>query len=217
MEYAWKIRQPSCMLIQGPTFSGKSTFLEKLLSTKEVWEKPIEKVVLCYGIETPSVQRIANMFPDVQLYNGLPPQLDNPSEMFCKEKNNLLILDDLGFVAESSPAFSTFLEVSSHHLNTTCINITHSLFSNGKERRRQSGSYHYIILFRNRRCQYHVGIFSRQAGLVDKKLLEEAYFDATKPKFSYLLVDLHPETIDECRLLTNVLLEQMDKPTIVYI
>lgn len=62
----------------------------------------------------------------------------------------------------------------------------------------------YIIIMKNPRDVAQIKNLSSQMG-IDKNLLVEAYKEATKRAYSYLLLDFHPTTPDHIRLRSNIL------------
>jgi hypothetical protein len=53
---------------------------------------------------------------------------------------------------------------------------------------------HYLVLFKNHRDAYQVSVLVRQTYPGRSKFVVEAYKDATKNPYGYLLIDLRPET-----------------------
>jgi len=208
----WTINFPENILICGPSGCGKSTFVEKLLATPHIWDKPIDKIFYCYGIQSENVNRISKAYPQATLIEGLPPNLDKPLEMFSPKQNNLLIFDDLTSETQNNPTFTNFLIRGAHHSNCCLISLEHFLYSDSKERRKQAPHWHQIILFRNRRNVRQISTLAKQAALGDPKLVQWAYNDATNKPYSYFILDLRNNTLDNMRLLTGVL----EEPLYVY-
>lgn len=214
---SWKINTPSSISLIGPSGAGKSTWLQTLLSRqKDVFEEPIDQIFYFYGIESKTSKFLRENYPDIILSLGMP-DLSEPEKMFSPEKNELIIFDDLGNFTESDPHFTSMLIKGCHHLNVTLISLEHNIFSNSKEKRLQSNQYHQIVLFRSKRNVHQIGTLSRQCAVADPKFVQAVYRDITSRKpYSYLVIDLRPDSLDESRLITNVFNED-DEPTIVYI
>ena len=97
------------------------------------------------------------------------------------------------------------------------MSLEHFLFAQAKERQRQTHHWHQMILFRNPRSVHQVRTLGRQSSIANPKLLEFAYRDATgKRPHTYLVIDLRNDTIEEMRLVTNVLHENSE-PVFVYL
>ena len=208
----WTIGIPSNILICGSSGAGKTVFVEKLLQNPHAWEKAVDNITYCYGIRTDTVDRISDKFPEAVLIDNLPKELNSPLEMFSPKQNNLLILDDLSQESQNSKEFTNFLTRGSHHTNTCCISLEHFLYSDAKERRKQSPHFHQIILFRNNRSMNQIALLACQSGMVDADVVKTAYRDVMGRDFAYLIVDTRNDTPDELRLLSNVFGENGDPP-----
>ena len=175
MYYPWKINFGSNTLLVGPSACGKSTFLMKLLETPEVWERPPDKIVYCYGIFSKTVKYLSENRPDIILHEGLPPQ--NLTEMFSPNQSSVLCVDDLSLETQNSPSFTAFLVRGSHHLNVALISIEHFLYtgnSSSRERRSQQDHWSQVIVFRHKRSFHNFATLSRQMAIADPKLIQRA-------------------------------------------
>ena len=63
---------------------------------------------------------------------------------------------------------------------------------------------HYLVLFKNPRDANQVATLARQMYPGKSKFVLEAFEDATKEPYGYLLIDLKPETDERYRIRTNV-------------
>lgn len=211
-----KFSIPSNVLLCGPTGCGKSSFMEKLIENPAMWCEPMDSLWLCYGIYSENVKRFAEKYPQVRLIEGLPLNLDNPQQMLSPSKRNVMIFDDLGSETQASPAFTNLLTRGSHHCNAAIFSLEHHLFSESKERRKQTNQWQCILLFRNKRGLHQIGTLARQSSFARPQTVQWAFRDATSVPYGYLMIDFRNETPDEMRLLSNVMCEGQ-KPTYVYI
>ena len=108
----YKFKHPFTCLIAGPTKSGKTTLLKKILTNYEqMISHPIDRIVYCYS-------RWQDAFDDLQksisieFKEGLPDIED-----FDSKKNNLLILDDLMRESCKDNSIYDIFTVDSHHKN----------------------------------------------------------------------------------------------------
>ena len=114
----------------------------------------------------------------------------------------LLIIDDL--MDETNDDVVSLFTKSSHHRNVSVMFLAQNLFPKNKFARTMSLNAHYMILFKNPRDATQ---FTNLAGQVYPKTSQfavEAYKDATREPYSYLLVDLRQEQDEDLRLRTNI-------------
>ena len=64
---------------------------------------------------------------------------------------------------------------------------------------------HYIILFKNPRDRLQISTLARQMYPGQSQFLIEAFQDATKEAYGYLVIDLKPTTADKLRIRTGIL------------
>ena len=77
--------------------------------------------------------------------------------------------------------------IYSHHLNVTCLLLTQSLFLSNKIYRVLSLNTHYIVLMKNTRDSSSVSILAKQTHPFRTRFVTDAYLEATKEPFSYLM------------------------------
>ena len=192
-----KLLHPFTCLISGPTGCGKSSLVKDLIQQNAIEPKP-ERIVWLYVEDQPLYKQLKN----VEFIQGIPDDLEM---MFKANRNNLLVLDDLMTQAHSDPRLTRLFSVGSHHRNLSIIFIIHNLFHQGREMRNLSLNSHYIILFKNPRDSLQIATLARQMYPGKSKFLIEAYQNATKESYGYLLLDLKPTTTDALRVRTNIL------------
>ena len=119
-------------------------------------------------------------------------------------ENNLLVLDDQMTDAANSAQLEKYFVQGAHHRNLTVIFIVQNLFEKGKAMRSTNLNSNYLVLYKNPRDKGQMSILGRQMYPTKWRGFVSALQDATYPPFSYLLVDLRPETPDEYRLRANI-------------
>jgi adenosyl cobinamide kinase/adenosyl cobinamide phosphate guanylyltransferase len=189
-------KSPFTLICVGATSSGKSQWVKKLIDNKEEMIEPAPAHVLyCYGEINQAVMEHKQR--GVEIFHGIPEE----SVIRSKQKPLLLILDDLMLDIDSSYLDLLFTR-GSHNWNVSIIFVTQSLF--GRNIRTARANAHYLVLMRNPQAQQNIRTVGSQLfpGLL--KYFMESYKDATENRYSYLLVDMHPNTSDEHRLSTNI-------------
>ena len=189
-------KHPYTMVVCGPTQSGKTGFVLKLIDNSSTVIQPAPvKIVYCfseYQHETFDPYR-----KRVQFRKGLPP-----TENFDGLVPTLLILDDL--MAEADQSVVDLFTKVSHHRNLSVVFIVQNLFQRSPHARTISLNSHYMVLYKNPRDIGQFSILARQMYGKRASFAIDAYRQATDKPHTYLLVDLRPETDENYRLRTNV-------------
>lgn len=104
----------------------------------------------------------------------------------------------------------------SHHNNISIIFLTQNIFPKSKFMRNIYLNSSYIILMKNPTDLLQINILSRRLqGGGSKTKLIDAYIDATKEPYSYLLIDLNQTTLSFLRFRSKIFNEEFSQ--IVYI
>ena len=187
-------KHPFTAIVAGPSGSGKTVFTTKLIKhAAALIDPPPQKILWCYG----AYQNFFNEMKNVEFHDGLPDV-----NSFDGSQRTLLILDDL--MHETDDRVSQIFTRVSHHKNLSVLYLTQNLFYGSKQNRTISLNTHYLVLFKNARDATQISHLAAQMYPGKSKFLIEAYRDATLTPFSYLLVDLKPDTDDKLRVRSNV-------------
>nr|CAD2201644.1 unnamed protein product [Meloidogyne enterolobii] len=215
-------KHPFTMIVSGSTGSGKSEWVKNFLNNLSEMvsgDKTISLVFYCYGeLNKNILQMQRSGFVDkrqtrVIVHNGLP----NGGEDFIHKQaiqsggSLLLILDDL-MVGIDQRLLDTVFTRGSHNCGVSVILITQHLFS--KELRIPRNNSHYLLLMRNPAGALQIRTLATQLFPSRTKYFLEAYANATKETFGYLLVDVHPSTPELLRLRTHIYQSENEKPII---
>ena len=84
------------------------------------------------------------------------------------------------------------------------IFLTQNLCFKSKQSRTVNINTQYIVLFKNPRDASQVATLGRQMYPGYSNFLVEAFKDATERPHGYLLIDLHPETLEKFRIRTKI-------------
>ena len=192
------LKHPFTCLVAGPTMSGKSYFVQKLISFAEemIQPKP-ERIVWCYG---GGWQESFANFPNVEFVSGLNFTHNN------MEQPLLLIIDDL--MCETDENVTKIFTKGCHHQNMSVIYIVQNLFHKGKEHRTISLNSNYLVMFKNPRDISQITHLAKQIAPGNTRAVHDAFKDATSKAYGYLFCDFKAATKDELRLRTNILPDQ---------
>lgn len=187
-------KHPFSMIIGGPSMSGKSTFLKKLLSRRrEMFENDFKKIIWCYAENSAK--------PDINgitFCRGLPKNLENEDN-----EETLLILDDLMSDAYNSMISELFVK-GSHHRNTSIILVTQNLFHKSSYSRNISLNAKYLVLFRNPRDKQQFSFLARQIYPENSKELLRVYNEVMQEPHAYLIIDLTQGCNELLRIRTDI-------------
>ncbi len=187
------------MLVAGPSGSGKSVFVSKLLSNKNiVMTNAPHRIVWCYSVWQNLYSELQQCVENLSFNQGLP------NKELIEQGNSIIVVDDLMDSDEAAILLSDIFTKYSHHNNITCIFLLQNVFPKFKQARTISLNAHYIVLMKNTRDKAQVKYLAGQVFPGKSKFLVDAYEDATKDPFSYLLLDFKPESPDEIRVRTNI-------------
>jgi hypothetical protein len=197
-------KHPFTAIVAGPSGSGKTVFTTKLIeNASKLIEPSPQKIVWCYG----EYQKFFITMKNVEFHEGLPDLAS-----FDGQQRTLLIIDDL--MHETDDRVSKIFTRVSHHKDLSVLYLTQNLFYSSKQNRTMSLNTHYLILFKNARDATQISHLASQMYPGKSKFLIEAYRDATSTPFSYLLIDLKPDTEDKLRVRSNIFPEET---TYVYV
>ena len=142
--------------------------------------------------------------PNIEFIRGIPSNLEHDSYFDIRQRNLMVIDDQLAHAGEDKRIVNLFTR-GSHHRNLSIIYIVQNLFHQGKGSRSISLNSHYLVLFKNPRDKLQVLTLAKQMYPRNTDFFINHYEQAVQRHFGYLLVDLKTTTQDNCRLRTNVL------------
>ena len=222
-----RIKWPFNMLISGPTQSGKTTWIQRLLTySTDLIEQPIGRVHWFSPHQNPSLQLLSSSLPPIHHHKGLPWGRGGEDEEEEEEEGetepesgDLIVIDDFAQETANSKELTNYLTKNSHHRSISICVLTQNLFWSGSETRTQSLNMHYLVLMRQTRDHRQIRTLGRQLtqGEKEYKTFLESYNNATETQpFSYLLVSMHPRD-DKRLLLRSTIFPEESTATAVYL
>lgn len=189
---------PGNMLIAGPTMSGKTCFLNKMIEKRDkLFNTKFKRILWCYSEDTAKPK-----IKDVEAIKGLPSE-----EELSGVKPLLLIIDDnMQNASKDSKIFDIFTK-ESHHRSIFTILVLQNLFFKGKFTRDLSMNAQYLVIFRNLRDKQQFSFLSRQLYPENPKELLRVYKDITREPYTYLLIDLSQRINNLLRFRTDIFKE----------
>jgi hypothetical protein len=201
-------QHPTTIVLAGPTQCGKTYFLIRAIREGLFKPEP-QRIVWVFSEMQSAYADLVREIPSIEFVKGFTSEL---YETFDSGVRNLLILDDQ---MENKAAHkrgdndvTRFFTQGSHHRNLTVVYIVQNLFNQDAAMRTISLNTHYMVLFKNPRDATQIRTLGQQMYPDCKRLLVDAYRDATSQAYGYLLVNLRPNACDALRILTDVFAEE---------
>ena len=198
------------MFIAGPTGSGKTFFVNRILGARNEMIKPrVQEIRWYHGQDQDFHKELIENHPEIIMAEGLPALSD-----FDPKTRRLIIVDDLMSQVKTGVMENLFTK-GSHHTNTSVIFIVQNLFSQtSNEIRTMSLNSHYMVIMKNPRDKQQIGILDSQMFPGKKRFLTRVYEDATKKPHGYVFIATNQYTNDDIRVRTNIF---PDEPNLVYL
>lgn len=185
---------PFTMIIAGPSMSGKSTFLKKILSARNsMFNVTFKKIIWCYAEN--------NAKPDISgvtFHKGMLTKYSNE-----RNERILIILDDLMSDAYNSSVSELFTK-GSHHRNTSVILVTQNLFHQTSQSRNISLNAKYIVIFKNPRDKQQFSHLARQIYPENSRELGRVYNEVMQTPHAYFIIDLTQGCNELLRFRTDI-------------
>lgn len=197
-----RLPHPGNMGLFGKSRSGKTTFISKLVKYRDmVYSLPengkFKTGWLFYGsVWQPLYDEMAKD-EDIRFSKGLPvkrfdevvPVGDRPA---------LIILDDLRIESSADDRLKTLVSKDSHHLGFSVVISFQSLFPGGREAVNVQRQYDFNVFFNfpgNSNLITKLAAFTEDRK--DAKQLFEIWKKWTGERGGYMLIDCHPDQIEE--------------------
>lgn len=191
------------MMIAGPTGCGKTCWLEKLLSSRHNFSEPVRSILYCYGVYQPRFNQMKQNIPYIEFHSGLPSK-DKVKKYSNTNYLDVIVLDDLMEKIVDNVQAQTLFTKYCHHYNITTIFITQNVMAQGKCARNISLNTLMLVVFQNHRDKNQALHLARQQSPRRPDLFLQAFEDATKDEYGYLVVDCTPQCDDAKRWRTCI-------------
>ena len=200
----FQFRTPCSVLIVGPSGSGKTVFTTRLLTDNvDLFTQRPSSIHYCYGSWQKSFETLKNK--GVTFSAGVPTEKDLDKWF---PQGGLLVMDDLMTEGNNDKTVLDIFTKHSHHRNITVLYLCQDMFPPGKFAKSISRNAHYIVAFKNPRDQLGMRNVALQAFPDKWQKVLDAFRNATSKPFGYLVLDLHPASNDDQRLVSRLLKEE---------
>jgi len=198
----------SPMFIAGPSNSGKTFWVQNLLTNAQVmFDRPPTSITYCYSVYQPLYDSMKKTVPvPITFHEGLLTEKD--FDQMTNENFHIIVLDDLMDKIVASKEMMELFTKYCHHKDITAILITQNVFIQGVHSRTISLNSHVFVLFANRRDEQQIMRLARQFYPTEWKDFMSAYKDATSEPFGYLIIDITPTHPRILQLRTRIFPEE---------
>lgn len=201
---AFRFRTPTSLLIAGPSGCGKTVFTTLLLlENEELFDKDPKPIHYCYGSWQKGFEGLKK--EGVKFHEGIPESESLPKWF---PEGGVLVLDDLMDEGGNDKRVLDLFTKDSHHRGITVLYLCQDLFPNGKFAKTISRNAHYIVAFKNPRDQLGLRNLLLQSFPTRWQDVMETFRKVTERPFGYMLLDLHPASRDDQRILSHLLKDE---------
>ena len=219
-EKTFNLRFPlgSTHLVVGPSASGKTCRIAKILKHKDVLIEggpQIKNIVYCYATWQPEYDRLKEDKIVTKWINKMPSvdEFIKAVDEYKDEGGSILVIDD--FMGSINKDLDEIIRVTSRHYNVCTFILFQSLFPIHKLARQISLNVKFIHLHKNPRENAQIHYLARQLNPVSYKWIVQAYYDITEEPYSCMLIDLTQERESYLRYRSHYLPEEL--PMRVYV
>ena len=206
----YKFRHPFTCMVSGPTSSGKTILVRRLLKSFDLlfnFNEKVKKlkVLWAYGQWQSLYEKTISKYVVVKYVYGLPSE-----EEILEDKPHIIIIDDLMSELGGNVNFANLFTRGSHHMNISVIFISQNLYHKGPQMRTVSLNCHYYIIMGSLRSKGQLRHLASEIFPGKLKYIMEAFEDATNEKpYSYIRLDMTQETPDKYRVISRITPEEV--------
>lgn len=207
------------MLVIANSGAGKTRWVLDLVrsATDVLVEPSCTRNILFFYHEYQSLYDEFKQIPHIRIewINEKPNYelVEDLSRPYIGKGGTLLISDDWGSQIDLDAA--KIVEVARNHLEVSSIFMLHNLYHNNPIYREMNRQTSYIVLFASPRDLRQIQAFASQLSPANSKWIMDAFQDATKERYGYLLFDFTNNTPQWTRIRTNFL-PRDNKPLKIY-
>ena len=197
----FSFKHPTSIQLSGPSGCGKTRLVLGILKHQVIQPFPT-RIIWVYSEPQEDYEAAKALYPHIEFVHGWRDEI---YESIRPEERNLLIVDDQMEEAGSSKTLQNLFTKGSHHRNLTIMYLLQNLYNSGKNQRTVSLNTHYNVVFKNTRDASQFRCLASQMHPGNSGWLCAAFKDATCKPYGYLVLDHHPTSKDDERVLTNIL------------
>jgi hypothetical protein len=197
----FSFKHPTTIQVSGPSRCGKTRLVLRILEKQVIHPFPT-RILWVYSEWQKDYKEAAFIYPHIEFVQGWQ---DDIYDRIKPNERNLLIVDDQMDEAGSSKTLTKLFTKGSHHRNLTILYLLQNMYNSGSSQRTVSLNSHYNVVFRNSRDASQFRTLAHQMHPGNAKWLIQAFDDATSEPYGYLVLDHHPESDKDKRVVSKIL------------
>lgn len=217
--YSCVFNTPCSILVAGPTQSGKTSLVYRMLREKKRLFVPAPTRTILIYKEHQKLYRLMKKHNLIQHMVSYLPALADLKKLAKAEQAKggalMVIFDDQLMETTKNMEYLEAWSVSCHHLNMTLLFLAQQIFFDSPMYRSLSLNSQCFILMKNPRDLRSVTTLASRMYPHHSKFMVEAYKEATKSSYGYILVDFQQATPEHLRLRTNIFVSE--RPMVTYL
>ena len=170
-------QHPASIIIAGPSRSGKTSFLRRILEEKTIYPFPT-RILFVYGEWQSDYDRLQQNVGNIEFVKG--PMNEELYDSFNSSQPNMLVLDDQMTEAGKTNQLEKYFVQGSHHRNLSVVFIVQNIFEKGKAMRTTTLNANYLVLYKTPRDRGQIAILGRQMYPTKWKSFLSAFEQATQ-------------------------------------
>ena len=194
-------KHPTTIQVSGPARCGKTRLVLCILEHQLIQPFPT-RIIWVYGDWQPDYEDARAIYPHFKFMHGWTEGI---YDCIRPDERNLFIVDDQMEEAGSSKTLSKLFTKGSHHRNLTVLYLLQNIYNAGASQRTVSLNTHYNVVFRNVRDASQFRTLAHQMHPGNAKWLLASYDNATCRPYGYLVLDHHPTSRTDERVLTDII------------
>ena len=205
-------KTPFTMVVGGPTGSGKSTFVEKLLQRRaDMFFPEVDEIWWYHCQPQPHHEVLRRKFPGIVIREGVPDIRHFDDDMLTgKMKNRVVVLDDMmQELCDNGATLAALFTKISHHRSCSIILITQNIFARNKDFRTAGVNAQHMVVMKNPRdinqiTSLQTQMFGPKSSPKTGNFLQSVYKFVTRKPHSYLLIMSDQYTPPELRVRSHI-------------
>lgn len=205
-EFDVRLKTPFRAIIAGPSECGKTTFVFNILRDQyNTIDVPTQNVIYFYNHWQPGFTHMQRENQVAEWVNAMPTVelLKEKTEAYKDAEGSIVVIDD--FMQQINGDIQDLFTVLCHSLRISVFLLTQNVFPPNKSFRTISLNSNYIVMFKNPRDSSQITRFAGQVSPGNSKWVVDAYRDATKRGYSYIMFNMHQTTDNRVKVLSNFL------------